>query len=147
MKWKKSLEISSFYICIPKIMIRWCTVPEIWHMTDAIVIFHFRIFFALLKKWQKYLEKSSFYICAPKIMTRWCIVPEIWCEMDRRTNRWKNWHIDGLHLFWFCKLACMRINLAGKKQGKHKSHQFKRNFNGNESLGRVRISFKFRKWR
>ena len=26
-KWKKFLEISSFYICVPKIMIRWCTVP------------------------------------------------------------------------------------------------------------------------
>ena len=28
-KWKKLLETSSFYICVPKIMIRWCTVPEI----------------------------------------------------------------------------------------------------------------------
>ena len=29
-KWKKFLEISSLYMCVPKIMIRWCTVPEIW---------------------------------------------------------------------------------------------------------------------
>ena len=30
-KWrKKPLKISSFYICVPKIMIRWCTVPDIW---------------------------------------------------------------------------------------------------------------------
>ena len=29
-KWKKHLEISSFNICVPKIMIRWYTVPEIW---------------------------------------------------------------------------------------------------------------------
>ena len=29
-KWKKSLEISRFYTCVPKIIIRWCTVPEIW---------------------------------------------------------------------------------------------------------------------
>ena len=33
-KWKKCLEISSFYICVPKIMIRWYTVPEIWCTTD-----------------------------------------------------------------------------------------------------------------
>ena len=33
-KWKKCLEISSFYICVPKIMIRWCTVPETWYVTD-----------------------------------------------------------------------------------------------------------------
>ena len=31
---KKSLEISSFYKCVPKIMIRRCTVPEIWCATD-----------------------------------------------------------------------------------------------------------------
>ena len=34
-KWKKCLKISSFYICVPKIMIRWCTVPEIWCVTDG----------------------------------------------------------------------------------------------------------------
>ena len=28
-KWNKHLEISSFCICVPKIMTRWCTVPEI----------------------------------------------------------------------------------------------------------------------
>ena len=36
--WKnkeKHLEISSFYPCVPKIMIRWCTVPEIWCMMDG----------------------------------------------------------------------------------------------------------------
>ena len=27
-KWKKHLEISSFYTCVPKVMIRQCTVPE-----------------------------------------------------------------------------------------------------------------------
>ena len=34
-KWKKPLEIPSFYICAPKIMTRWCTVPEIWCATDG----------------------------------------------------------------------------------------------------------------
>ena len=29
-------------------MIICCIVPEIWHMTDVIVIFHFGLFFALL---------------------------------------------------------------------------------------------------
>ena len=33
-KMKKSLEISSFYICVPKIIIRWRTVPEIWCAMD-----------------------------------------------------------------------------------------------------------------
>ena len=34
-KWKKCLEISSFYTCVPKIMITWCAVPEIWSTTDG----------------------------------------------------------------------------------------------------------------
>ena len=35
MKKKKPLEISSFYICVPKIIIRWCTVPEICCVMDG----------------------------------------------------------------------------------------------------------------
>ena len=69
-KWKKHLEISSFYIRVPKIMIRWCMVSEIWWMTDVIVISHFGLLFALLppsaqkikilKKQKKLQEISSF---------------------------------------------------------------------------------------
>ena len=33
---------------VPKIMIICYTVPEIWGMTDVIVIFHFGLFFVLL---------------------------------------------------------------------------------------------------
>ena len=48
-KWRKRLEISSFYTSAPKIMIIGYIVPEIRHMTDVIAIFHFGIFFALLQ--------------------------------------------------------------------------------------------------
>ena len=34
-KWKKTLEISSFYICVPKNKIRWFTVSEICCTTDG----------------------------------------------------------------------------------------------------------------
>ena len=47
-KWKNCLQISSLYIDVPKIMIRWCTVCEIWCMTEVINISHFGLFFALL---------------------------------------------------------------------------------------------------
>ena len=47
-KWETHLGISSFYTSVPKIMIIGYTVPEIWHVTDVIVIFHFGLFFALL---------------------------------------------------------------------------------------------------
>ena len=47
-KEKKCLDISSFYNSVPKIMIICYIVAEIWHVTYAIVIFHFGLFFALL---------------------------------------------------------------------------------------------------
>ena len=43
-KRRKLLEISSFYNGVPKIMIICYTVPEIWWVTDVIVIFHFGLF-------------------------------------------------------------------------------------------------------
>ena len=46
-KWKKCLGIPSFYTSVPKIMIIWCTVPEIQHEIDVIFIFHFGPLFAL----------------------------------------------------------------------------------------------------
>ena len=47
-KFKKPLEIPSFYTIVPKIMIIGYTVPEIWHVTDVIFIFYFWLFFATL---------------------------------------------------------------------------------------------------
>ena len=32
---KKHSKISSLYSCVPKIMIRWCMVPEIWCVTNG----------------------------------------------------------------------------------------------------------------
>ena len=55
-QWKKGLEIS-FYASVPKIMICY-PVPEIWHMLDVIVIFHFGQCLALLPHWQ--LKKWKF---------------------------------------------------------------------------------------
>ena len=37
-KWKNRLEISSYYTCVPKIMIWWCTVPQIWCLTDSDIL-------------------------------------------------------------------------------------------------------------
>ena len=78
---KKHLEISSFYTSVPKVMIICHTVPEIWCVTDVIVIFHFGLFFVLLhpsspknknfkKTKKKSLEISSFYTCVPTFMIR-----------------------------------------------------------------------------
>ena len=43
-KKKNHLEISSFNTSVPKIMIICYIAPEIWHIADIIVIFHFGLF-------------------------------------------------------------------------------------------------------
>ena len=43
-KTKKHLGISSFYTSVPKLMIIYYTVPEIWCVTDVIDLFHFGLF-------------------------------------------------------------------------------------------------------
>ena len=56
-KWKKYLQILSFYTSVPKIIIIWYIPPQIWCMTDVIVIFQFGLLFAqktkISKKWKK----------------------------------------------------------------------------------------------
>ena len=47
-KMKKRPGDIIFYTSVPKIMIICYTVPEIWCVTDVIVIFQFELFFALL---------------------------------------------------------------------------------------------------
>ena len=46
----KTLQVSSFYTGVPKIMIISYTVPEIWHMSDVIVVFilGYQAFFQVL---------------------------------------------------------------------------------------------------
>ena len=91
---KKMKKLPGYVIILHKCTIIWYTVPEIWCMTDVIVIFHFGLFFALLlapkmkisKKWKKHLEISSFYTCVPKIMIRWCTVSEKWCTTNGQTD-------------------------------------------------------------
>ena len=87
------MKISSFYYSVTKIMIIYYTLPEIWCVTDVIVIFHFGLFFGgplwggggliplctltahkikMKKKMKKHLDISSFYIYVPKIMIKLC---------------------------------------------------------------------------
>ena len=93
-KWKKSLEILSFYTSVPKIKIRCYTVP-CWDMArdGCNCYFSFWIIFCpftpltaqkmkISKKWKKLLETSSFYTSVPKIMIIWYTVPEIWHVTD-----------------------------------------------------------------
>ena len=91
-KMKKHLEISSFYTSVPKFMIIRYTVPEMWRVTDVIVIFILGYTFPFypsnspknenFKTMKKRPEISSFYTSVPKIMIICYTVPEIWCVLD-----------------------------------------------------------------
>ena len=97
-KWKKPLEMSSFYTSVPKIMIIWCNiVPEVSQRDGCncyfFILGYFLPFYPLTaqeikisQKWKKHLEISSCYTYVPNIMIRWCMVPEKWCTTDRRTD-------------------------------------------------------------
>ena len=56
--WKKDLEISSFYICLPQMTVTWCMVPQIWSTIDRILA-NFLPYpnnnpeIEILKKWKK----------------------------------------------------------------------------------------------
>ena len=95
-KQKKRLEILSYNTSVPKTMIICFTVPDIWHVIDVIVVFHFGLFSLFYpsnsqknenfkkkkQKKKKHLEISSFYIRLPKIMILCFTVPEIWRITD-----------------------------------------------------------------
>ena len=72
-KWKKRLEILSFYTSVLTIIIMCYTVPEIWHVTDVIVFLildYFLPFYPINcsknENFKKiHLEILSFYTCVP----------------------------------------------------------------------------------
>ena len=93
-KEKKHLKISSFYTSVSKIIIIGYTVPEIWHVMDVIVTFHFGLFFALYppppphplaspnsSKNESFIKMKkppeSIYTSAPKLIIICYTVPEI----------------------------------------------------------------------
>ena len=96
-KWKKSQDMSSFNTSVPIIMIKHYIGPEIWHMADVIVIFHFGLFLPFYssnspqktkpqknkkKKKKKSLDISLFYTNVQKLIIICFTVPEIWCVAD-----------------------------------------------------------------
>ena len=91
--WKKCLQVSLFYTTsVPKIMIIYYTVPEIWHVIEIIVIFHLGLFFALLlsnspKKWKfQKQEKAPGDIIILQMCTK-NHDHTLYCSWDSATDR------------------------------------------------------------
>ena len=104
-KWKKLLRISSFYTSVPRIVIMFYTLPEIWRVRDVTVIFYPRTAqIKIKKKIKKAWRYHHFTHVYQKLRSddgrflRW--VRE--GRTDRRKNGWtdgrKKWHIGGCHL-------------------------------------------------
>ena len=101
-KWKKSLEISSFYTSVPKIMIICYTVPEIWCMTDGFFFFFsFWVFFSPFTLTARRYHLSpgdiiTLHTCSKNydqmIYSSWYIVHNGWTY--GQTDRRKKWHIE-----------------------------------------------------
>ena len=104
-KWKNTWRYHHFTQVHQKSWSYAPTVPEIQHVTDVIVIFHFRLFFALLppnspkikilKKWKKRLEISSFYIGVTfYICDQMVYGSRDMCTTNRQTNGLKKRHVQ-----------------------------------------------------
>ena len=86
--------------CTKKIMVIYYTVPEIWHMTHIIIIFHFGLFFALLKS-----KKSNFKK-----------------KKERKRKFWRCHHFTPVyHKFWLEDVRFLRYGAQrtdGQTDGK-----------------------------
>ena len=89
-KIKKHLE-TSFYTCLPQMLIIWCTVPETWSTTNYFVILGYFLPFQPtnnpknqnFEKMTKSTRKtSSLYTSVPKIIIISYTLPEIWLVAD-----------------------------------------------------------------
>ena len=102
-KWKNCLQISSLYIDVPKIMIRWCTVCEIWCVTEVINISPFGLIFCpftpltaqkirMLKKWKKTYTDIILHMCTTNYDQTMYSSSDMVC--DKRTDGWMDGKSD-----------------------------------------------------
>ena len=119
------MEISSFYICVLKIMIRWCMIPEIWCVMD-VTIFHFGPFFCpltarkikILKKLKEPWRYHHFTY----------VYQKLWSD-DVQILRYGSWQMYNYFSFWatfcpFTPLAIQTINILKKWKNAWKYHHF-----------------------
>ena len=94
-KWKKCLEILSFYTCVPQMKIIWYMIPEKFGATEQI-FYHFGPFFALSPLWRP--RKSKFW------------------KIEK--NTWRYYHFTYVHHkwlsydVWFLKYGVWQIFLS-----------------------------------
>ena len=116
-KSKTLLEISSSYICVPKITIIWCMVPETWSMTDRIFC-HSGLFFALLLP---YGPRKSIFFKNEKNNWRYCHFTKVyhkWQSYDvwflKYRVQWTEFFVIFDHFWPFYSLTTQKIKILKK---------------------------------
>ena len=125
---KNHLMISSFYKSVPKIMNRWCTVPEIECMTDLIAISHLDYFFILLPpsdpKNQNFEKRKN--------LSGDIIILHM-CTRNYDQMMYSSWDIvrDGCNYFSFWAIFCpftlltaQKIKIKKKQKKAWRHHHF-----------------------
>ena len=99
-KWKKTLDISLVYTCVPKIMIRWCTVPQKWCATDG--------------QTEKVTHRGG---CPMKKKTPWDIIILHKYTKNQNHMLYRSWDMarDGSSYFSFLAIFCSFTPLAVRK--------------------------------
>ena len=110
-KRKRTMEILSFNTIVPKIMIICFTVPEIWHVTDVIVIFHFGQFFALIppyqpKKWK--FHKNGKKLWSYHHLTQVCQKSWSYAVLFLRHGEWQMWLLFFILGYFFTLLPPLK---------------------------------------
>ena len=124
-KWKKCLEISSFYSFLPKMTNTWCMVLEIWSVTEKKKFFFILIIFCpfttltlkikIFKKWKK--KNTRIYHHFIQVYHKWQSY-NIWFL------RYEVWQTEFFvilgHALPFYPITTQNINILKKRKNKKK---------------------------
>ena len=100
-KWKKHLDMSSFYTYVPKITIIWCMLPEIWSTRDKffIILGHFLPFIGPKNQNLEKMKKMPRYII---IILLICTINGnhmMYVSLDMECNRCNFYHFGPFFAF------------------------------------------------
>ena len=100
-KWKKHLDMSSFYTYVPKITVIWCMLPEIWSTTGKffVILGHFLLFIGPKNQNLEKMKKMPRYII---IILHICTINGnhmMYASLDMECNRQNFCHFGQFFAF------------------------------------------------
>ena len=106
-------EISSFYTCVPKITIIWCTAPEIQSETHNFChfgpLYIFCTFFVLSTEFFIILDHSLFAICLLFHSTTTLKIKILKINERKKKKNWRYYHFINVYPTWQSCDVCFKI--------------------------------------